>query len=290
MLTTPDARTAETGAAFERWCLATGAVALPAATRTLELYLTHLAELGRRPSTIRRARIAIGLAHSHAGLPRPDQHARIRTLERGIGRVHGSREEGAPPLLEHELARAVRTLGDSPREDRDRAMLLVGFAGAFRSSELAGLRIEHVTFDAEGLVLLLPRSKEDQLGHGTHTRIPFGTNEETCPVEALKRWIARIGRPAGPLFRVIRGAIIEHERIHPRAVDRALKRAVARAGLDGDYSSRSLRVGLATSASAHGATRREIQLHGRWPDPRSVDRYIHIERVPGRRNVAEGLL
>ena len=277
-------------AAFERWCLAAGAVALPASTRTLELYLTYLAELGRRPSTIRRARIAIGLAHGHAGLPRPDQHARVRTLERGIARVHGAREEGAPPLLEHELARAVRALRDSPRDDRDRAMLLIGFAGAFRSSDLAALRIEHVTFDAEGVVLLLSRSKEDQLGRGALTRIPFGQHEETCPVDALKRWIARVGRPAGPLFRVIRGAIIEHHRVSTRAVDRALKRAVARAGLDGGYSSHSLRVGLATSAYAHGATPREIQLHGRWLDPRSVHRYIQLEHVHDRRNVAEGLL
>ena len=93
----------------------------------LAAHLTPLAELGRRPSPIRRARVAIGLAHPHAGVPRPDQNAGIRALERGIGRVHGSREEGAPPLLEHELARVVRVLGDSPREDRDRAMLLVGF-------------------------------------------------------------------------------------------------------------------------------------------------------------------
>ncbi len=192
--------------ALERWCDAAGVDALPAPTRTLELYLTHLAELGLRPSTIRRARIAIGLAHGHAGLPRPDQHARIRALERGIGRARGVREEGAPPLQEHELACAVRALGDSPREDRDRAMLLVGFAGAYRASVLAALQIEGVTFDAEGVELLLPRSKEDQLGRGAGTRIPFGTNLDTCPVEALKRWIARVGRPAGPLFRVIRGS------------------------------------------------------------------------------------
>ncbi len=75
---------------------------------------------------------------AQSGLPRPDQHVRIRTLERGIGGVHGGREEGAPPLLAQELARAVRTLRDSPRDDRDRAMLLIGFAGA--SAQATSLR------------------------------------------------------------------------------------------------------------------------------------------------------
>ena len=100
----------------------------------------------------------------------------------------------------------------------------------------------------------------------------------------------RVGRPAGPLFRVIVGCSVEHERIHPKAVTRAVQRAVAKAGIEGEYSAHSLRVGLATSAYAHGATKREIQIQGRWQDPRSVDRYIQMEHVPGRKNVVEGLL
>jgi len=277
-------------AAFEHWCDAQGVQALPASARTLELYLTHLAGLGRKASTIRRARIAIGLAHGHAEAPRPDQNPRIRAVERGIGRVHGAREESAVPLLETELKKAVSVLGHSPHDERDRAMLLLGFAGAFRASELAGLNVVDVTFGRAGLTIEVRKSKEDQLARGKRTEIPFGQCEATCPVRALEAWIARVGRPAGPLFRVIRGAHIEHERIHPRAVSRAVQRAVARAGLEGDYSAHSLRAGLATSAYAHGATEREIQLQGRWEDPRSVQRYIHMEHVPGRRNVAEGLL
>lgn len=89
---------------------------------------------------------------------------------------------------------------------------------------------------------------------------------------------------------MLSGSTIEHQCIHPRAVSRALQRAAARAGLTLHYSSHSLRAGLATSAYAHGATLREIQLQGRWEDPRSVQRYVHIERVAGRKNVATGLL
>jgi site-specific recombinase XerD len=165
--------------AFERWCEGQQLCALPAEPHTLELYLTQLAELGRRASTIRRARVAIGLAHSHAELLRPDRHARIRALERGIGRVRGTREEGALPLLEDQLAAAVKTLGCSPREDRDRALLLLGFAGAFRASDLSGLNVPDVRFTPEGLVIQLGKSKEDQLGRGASTEIPHGLGDAT---------------------------------------------------------------------------------------------------------------
>jgi site-specific recombinase XerD len=276
--------------AFARWCQSTGRPALPAGWETLRLYLTHLAELGRRPSTIRHARTSIGLAHAHAGLPRPDQDERIRALERGIGRELGVREQGVVPLLEHELERVLATLRNSPRDDRDRALILVGFAGAFRASDLAGLDMSSLAFSPGGVRVFLRRSKEDQLARGAHTDIPCGSRAETCPVEALRVWIGRVGRPAGPLFRVVYGAQIEHQRISTRAVARAVQRVTARAGLEGHYAAHSLRSGLATSAYAHGSTEREIQAHGRWKDRRSLDRYIDVERMPNRRNVADGLL
>jgi integrase len=224
------------------------------------------------------------------GAARPDQHAGIRQLERGIGRTLGTREEGAPPLLDQELAQAARALGHGTRDTRDRAILLLGFAGAFRAGELAGLDITDVTFTACGLEVLVRRSKEDQLGRGRTTPIPYGSSPTTCPVRAVRDWVGRVGRPAGPLFRIVSGGTIDHQRISTRCVSRAVQRAAARAELKGHYSAHSLRAGLATSAYAHGATEREIQLHGRWRDPRSVQRYVRIERVPGRPNAAAGLL
>jgi integrase len=276
--------------AFEAWCAQHQLAALPTTPDVLALYLTHLAELGRRPSTIRRARVAIGLEHGLRGEERPDQHAGIRQLERGIGRTLGAREDGAPPLLAEQLAQVVKTLGKSPRDVRDRALLLVGFAGAFRRGELAAFNITDVRFTGEGLELLVRRSKEDQLGKGETTVIPYGTSPATCPVRALEAWIGRVGRPSGPLFRVVSGGAIEHARISERCVSRAVQRAVARASLEGHYSAHSLRCGLATTAYAHGVSEREIQLQGRWRDPRSVQRYVRLEHVPGRRNAAAGLL
>lgn len=265
--------------AFERWCEQRHVRARPATPDTLALYLTHLAKLGRKASTIRRARIAVGLAHAHDGLPRPDQHARIRMLERGIGRVHGTKEKGADPLLAEDVAKLVAALPKSLRDDRDRALILLGFAGAFRAAELVGLNIEDLSFDSQGLDVFLARSKEDPLGKGTTVRILRGEGERTCPVEAVGNWVRCVGRPCGPLFRDVRGPNVEHARLHPRAVTRAVQRACERAGLEGTYSAHSLRSGLATSAFAAGASERHIQLHGRWKDRRSLDRYIQIERT-----------
>jgi site-specific recombinase XerD len=275
---------------FERWCAINRIPPLPTTAEMLRLYLTHLVMLGRKASTIRRARSSIGLMHEQVGAARPDRTTRTREVERGIGNLHGAHEEGATPLLEHEVATIVATLKDSPRDLRDRALILLGFFGGFRASELCGLMVDDVTFTKDGATVLVARSKEDQQGKGGHTNIHFGASPTTCPIEALKRWMQRVGRPAGPVFRVIEGAQIEHQRISERAVSRAVQRAGARAGLSGHYSSHSLRKGLCTSAFAAGATKREIQLHCRMKSERTLDRYLFPELVPGRRNVAAGLL
>jgi site-specific recombinase XerD len=277
--------------AFVAWCHPQELCALPAAVDTLRRYLAHLATSGYAYSTIRHARSSIGLAHAHARLPRPDEDERIRMLERGIARAQGGREVGVQALLEHEVAQAAAALGEGVHADRDRALLLLGFAGAFRASDLAGLDMDSYRMLPDGGVRIrLRRSKEDALGNGSYTDVPKGMRAETCPVAALRVWAAQVGRASGPLFRVVSGARITHERISTRAVARAVQRATARAGLEGHFAAHSLRSGLATSAYAAGATEREIQAHGRWKDRRSLDRYIHVERLPRGRNVAAGLL
>ena len=276
-------------AAFEEWCGGHGLAALPAAPHTLTLYLTELARKGLKASTIRRARVAIGLAHGHSGEPRPDTHASVRTLERGIAKVHGAREEGATPLLHDELARALRWLGSSPRDERDRALILLGYARGFRSANLAGFNMSDVTFTPAGVLLDVRKSKEDQLARGKRVEISFGSSDATCPVRALQIWIERVGRAEGPLFRVVRGCTVEHQRIHPRAVSRALQRVVQREGLDGKYSSHSLRAGVTTSAHLNGVSRRDIQEWIGWRDGNSVDRYTRLEGV-AQPPITKGLL
>jgi integrase len=153
-----------------------------------------------------------------------------------------------------------------------------------------GLNIEQLEFSADGLRVFVARSKEDQTGKGAFIDVPRGENPSTCPVRAVTAWLARVGRPSGPLFRVVRGTVIEHERMHVGAVSRAVQRACAKAGLDGDYSAHSLRVGLATSARIAGHSLEAIQRHGRWQHRRSVERYLRPTPLYEAANPASGLL
>jgi integrase len=275
--------------AFSRWCGANNLESLPASTSTLARYLTHLVENGRKVSTVRRARISIGLAHAEAGVPRPDQDARIRTLERGMGKVHGTREAGATPLLLEQLEQLIAALGVGTREDRDRALITLGFAGAFRASELVALRIEDITWRPAGIDVFVARSKEDPLARGAVVQIDCMQTPALCAVRALKRWLERVGDQHGPLLRVVAGEQIARRAMQPRAVSRVIQRLSARAGLPGDYSAHSLRAGLATSAHALGISDRAIQAHGRWKDLRSLARYIDIGAIAGRRNLVASL-
>jgi site-specific recombinase XerD len=277
-------------AAFESWCAEQREVSMPASSSTLARYLAFLADSGKKASTIRRARVAVGLAHGWAGAARPDKDVAIRTVERGIARTHGAREEGAEPLLAADLPKLVKAFRGGPHDDRDRAVILLGFAGAFRASELVGLNIEQLVFNATGLRIFVARSKEDQTGKGAYVDVPRGENEVTCPVRAISTWLARVGRPSGPLFRVVRGTVIEHERMHVGAVSRAVQRACARAGLESDYSAHSLRVGLATSACMAGHSLEAIQHHGRWLHRRSVERYIRLGSIYASSSLARGLI
>jgi integrase len=241
------------------------------------MYVAHLAKSGQAYSSLRHNLFAIAKVHMAAGAGRPDRDDRVRVMLRGIGRSIGTRAEGANPLGTEDLARIVGSLGSSVRDIRDRAMLLVGFAGAYRSSDLATLNVEHVRLTTDGMDLLLVRSKDDQMGLGRRTHIPANTHPTLCPVRALRAWLERSSHRTGPLFRVIKGVQVLSARIHPRAVSRALQRAASIAGIaEVHYTSHSLRRGFATAAHAQGSTLREIQVHGRWTYMSSLARYIDL--------------
>jgi integrase len=276
-------------AAFERWCGPLGLVSMPASVSTLARYLTHLAESGRKMSTVRRARMAIGMAHADVGAPRPDQNPRIRTLERGMGRIYGTKEEGAYPLLIEHIERIVATLGDEARDDRDRVLLLLGFAGAFRGSELVAIRIEDISLRSSGLDVVVRCGKADSVGALEKVQIDRIRTKDLCAVEAVRRWLERLNEHRGSLLRSVAGERILEKPLQPRAISRAIQRLVARAGIRGEYSSHSLRAGLAATAHARGLSDREIQAHGRWRDRRSLDRYICGVAVTGRRNLIAAL-
>jgi len=261
---------------FEDWCAAAGLASFPAAPETVALYIAALAEK-HRPATISRAMAAIAARHRAAGLDSPAsiRHGAIAAVWQGIKRTHGTAQEQKAPVLVENLRAMCRTLRPGVIGIRDRALLLVGFAGAFRRSELVALDFEDVQFTGDGLVILLRRSKTDQEGEGRRVGLPYGSNPETCPVRALRAWIEASAIDAGPLFR----SITRHGKIQGRlsgyAVAVIVKRHAEAVGLEVDrFSGHSLRAGLVTSAAIAGASERAIMAQTGHRSSAMVRRYV----------------
>jgi integrase len=147
------------------------------------------------------------------------------------------------------------------------------------------MTVEDLALTSDGMRVHLPFSKHDPLGRGADVDLAITAEAALCPVRATRLWLERVGCSSGPLFRPVRGTCIAGVGIRPRVVSRLVDRLTQIAAIGGRYSAHSLRAGLATSAYARGASEREIQAHGRWKDRRSLDRYIHLNAVPGRKNL-----
>ncbi|MBL6081126.1 site-specific integrase [Belnapia sp. T18] len=182
---------------------------------------------------------------------------------KGIRRTHGTapakKAAADVVVLRDALSELAKIPG--PRALRDRALLLVGFAGALRRSELVALDLADIRFVAEGVVLTLRRRKTDQEGQGTEVALPYGQSERTCPVLTLRAWLEAAGITNGPVFvSVNRGGKIGSARLSPLDVARVVKAAVEAAGSNpADFSGHSLRSGFITSAARAGVAERHIQ-------------------------------
>ena len=176
----------------------------------------------------------------------------------GVRRTFGTAQRQVRPLTVPELRTMLEGLGSDPARCRDRALLLLGFAGGLRRSELVGLDVTDITEGTDGLTVRLRRSKTDQEGAGRTVGIPFGSNLVTC--RAWRGWLAVSGITEGPAFRPVdRHGRIGTTRLSAQAVALVLKRHAVRAGLDpSEVAAHSLRAGLATSAAAVGVPERVI--------------------------------
>jgi integrase len=244
---------------FTSWASSHGLQALPAAPESVALYLSaHAGVL--KAATLGRRLVAIRQAHRAADLDSPTTSAAVRTVWRGIRRVHGTAQHGKAPLVVQDLRRVLSLLPPTLPGLRDRALLLVGFAGAFRRGELVALNVGDVDMTELGLIVHVRRSKTDQEGAGREVGIPPGSHELTCPVRALGDWLAVSGLEDGPLFRPItRHGRLSEGRISDKGVARIVKRVCAAGGLDASrFAGHSLRAGLATSAAMAGVEERLI--------------------------------
>lgn len=240
---------------FRAWCGTQGVVALPAAPETVAAFVASEAERGTKASTIGRRVAAIRYAHKLAGAsPLPTDDERVKATVRGARRTLGVAPVKKTPATSDRLIAMAPLAGVGSLIDcRDRALLLLGFAGAFRRSELVALDLADIAACPEGLRVTIRKSKTDQEGTGTVIAIPRGA--VACPVVAVAAWIAAAGIASGPLFRSVgKGGRVSAAALSDKSVANIVKAHAERLGFDpASFGGHSLRAGFLTSAAARGA-------------------------------------
>jgi len=288
--------------AFASWCDESGRTPLPATTETVQDFALSQGADGLSVSTIRGRLAAVGFFHRENDYSDPTASERVENTLGHLSKRLGTPAEKKKALRSDDIADMVRALPGSPqataegkrpeadrsgtadarflRGVRDRALILVGFAGALRRSELARMKRGHVAFNPEGFELLIPKSKGDTEGEGQKVGINRGESVDLCPVRALRRWLRAASIEAGPVFRSVpnHGLVAPDERageISGQAVADAVKRAAKGAGLDTEkISGHSLRRGHLTTAARNGAELVDLQRQARHADPRTTAEYI----------------
>ncbi len=260
---------------FCSWCEAHGLSPLPALPETVAAYIAECA--GRlKVGSIQRRLNAIAEAHKAVTLESPTHSPIVANTMKGIRRTLGTAPNQKAPTMTDDIRAMVDATDAGLIGIRDRALILLGFAGAFRRSELIGLDIEDCAFSKDGLTITLRRSKIDQQGAGRKIGIPYGANPETCPVRVLQDWIEQAAITGGPLFRSInRHGKLQPGRLSGQDVARIVKKLAERTKLDaGKYAGHSLRAGHATAAAIAGASERSIMNQTGHRSVQMVRRYI----------------
>ena len=226
--------------------------------------------------SIQRRLNAIAEAHKAMGLDSPTHAAVVANTMKGIRRTKGTAPVQKAAALTDDIRAMVDATDSGVIGARDRALILLGFAGAFRRSELIALDVADCSFCKDGLTVTLRRSKTDQDGVGRKVGIPYGGNPDTCPVRTVQGWIEQAAISSGSLFR----SISRHGKVRPGGlssndVARVVKKLAERAGLDAaKYAGHSLRAGHATSAAIAGASERSIMNQTGHRSVQMVRRYI----------------
>lgn len=247
---------------------------LPATSALIARYIADHA--GQHAvATIQRRLASISKAHEMAGLHNPCRTEIVKATLRGLRRVKGTAQRQAKPQLRDDLFLVLDALGDSLRDQRDRALFLLGFAGGFRRSELVALNVADIQAVREGLVITIRRSKTDQEGAGLRIGIPHGRTRH-CPVRAVEGWLCIAGIDAGPVFRPItRHGVLATSRLTGDAVSILIRERIAAAGMAPEgFSGHSQRAGFATSAAQAGASGAKIRAQTGHASEAMLSRYI----------------
>lgn len=244
-----------------------------------EVVATYLAEWAGRLAVASLARrvASISRAHTSQGLQSPTRSDLVKGTLKGIRRKYGVAQHQVAPLLREDLIAMVTDLSGT-KGIRDRALLLLGFAGAFRRSEVVSLDVEDLQFVDRGLLVNLRRSKTDQEGEGRKLGIPFARGA-MCPVRATKAWLEHAEIDAGAIFRSLnRQEGVTATRLSGSAVAAIVKERARQIGLDPTrYSGHSLRAGLITSAARLGVSVWKIKAQSGHRSEAMVSRYVRDE-------------
>tara|TARA_Y100000590_G_scaffold344435_1_gene393853 strand:- start:30 stop:944 length:915 start_codon:yes stop_codon:yes gene_type:complete len=252
---------------FASFCIKNSFKPMPSEPKVITLYLTHLSK-SCKFSTLKRRLASISVIHKLSGHYIDIKHPMITENLMGIKRILGSYQKAKKPILISELKLIVNVIDKEKNEKnrlKNRALILIGFSGGFRRSELVAIDYEDLDFVPEGVKIFVKRSKTDQSGEGMTKGIPYFSNKEYCPVISLKNWIEKSKINSGKIFNM-----------SDKSVALAIKKYTAIAGLDSNkYSGHSLRSGFATSAAELGAEERSIMAMTGHKTTQMVRRYIH---------------
>ena len=269
---------------FGAFCAKHGLSSLPSEPKIVSIYLTHLSK-NSKISTIRRRLVSISMVHKLKGHYLDTKHPIITENLLGIKRVKGSIQKGKKPILINHLKSIVNVIDEQKCEEikklRDKSIILIGFGGGFRRTELISIDHEDLEFVAEGLKINIRKSKTDQLGEGMMKGLPYFSNEIYCPVTTLKKWLEVSKIKSGPIFRRFsKGSLLTEKRLTDQSVVLLMKEYLNLAGIENkNFAGHSLRAGFATVAAESGADERSIMAMTGHKTTQMVRRYIREANI-----------
>ena len=264
---------------FGVFCAKHGLNQLPTDPKIVSLYLTYLSKKSKI-STLRRRLVSISMIHKLKGHYLDTKHPIIVENLMGIRRVKGSLQKGKKPILINDLKSIINVINnqkiDEIKKLRDKTLILVGFGGGFRRTELVSINYEDLEFVTEGVKITVRKSKTDQFGEGMTKGIPYFSNDMYCPILNLKKWLEISNIKFGPIFRRFKkGLLLSEKRLNDQSVVLVIKKYLDLAGIDNkNFAGHSLRSGFATVAAESGADERSIMAMTGHKTTQMVRRYI----------------
>ena len=269
---------------FKLFCVKHGLNSLPTDPQIISLYLTQLSKYSKI-STLRRRLVAISMVHKLKGHYLDTKHPIIVENLMGIRRVKGSIQTGKKPILINHLKSIINVINkqriDDIKKFRDKSIILVGFGGGFRRTELISIDHEDLEFVPEGLKIVIKKSKTDQYGEGMIKGLPYFANETYCPIVNLKKWLEMSKIKTGPIFRRFsKGSSLTDKRLSDQSVVLLIKKYLNLAGIENkNFAGHSLRSGFATVAAESGADERSIMAMTGHKTTQMVRRYIREANI-----------